>query len=205
MPFVPATNVVSAQMVYTQQGQFVENVYHVQFPAAPTPSTMNTVAAAFVSWFNVTQKTTVNVNVNLVKVLMTDLSSVNAGGVEYTTGLPIAGASAGTESPMNVTVAIKFLTGFRGRSYRGRIYHVGLVEGSYSGSTLGAGSLTTLKTTYDTLRTNIAGLAGGYGLVVLSRRENKNWRINAVATLITAVDVDATLDSQRRRLPGRGR
>lgn len=205
MPFVPVPNVVAAQMLYTQQGQFVENVLHIQFPAPPTPTSMSTVAAALVTSHGAHLKTAQATTVSLVRIIMTDLSSVNAGGIEYTTGLPIAGTSGGTESPMNVTLAIKLLTGFRGRSYRGRLYHVGLVEGAYTGSTMIPATLTSIKNVYDALRSDIAAIPGGYSLVVVSRRENKNWRITGVATIVTAVDVDSTLDSQRRRLPGRGR
>lgn len=205
MPFVPATNVCSVELVYGYEGQIMENVYHVQFPATPTTTSQASVAAAFVSWFGSYLRGVTANPCFLLKILVTDLTTVTSGGIEYVTGLPIPGTNGEDMSPGNVTVAVKWLTGIRGRSFRGRTYHVGLNRSMYTASTLFDASRAALVSAYGELLTIIGGLTGGYSLVVLSRRAAKAPRITAVASIITSVAVDPTLDSQRRRLPGRGR
>ncbi len=203
MAFVPAVNCCRVEMVFSCEGQIVENVYHVAVGATPTPTIMTNIAAAFKTWWHthlVAMEPTA-VSLNLIRV--TDLDDEFAPGIEYVSGLPETGSNVTLPAPMNVTVAIKWVTGNRGRSFRGRTYHVQLRVDQYTSSTLNGTNAADLKTNYDFLRTDIA--TAGWQLSVLSTRHNKANRVTGLVTFITGVSVDPTLDSQRRRLPGRGR
>lgn len=202
MPFVPAPNCARVEMVFTEEAQFCENVYHVAKNVPYTAGDLATVAADFKTWWNTSIKTLVPNPVALVKILVTALDSESSPGVEYVTGLPINGTSAGVTSPMNVTVAIKWLTDLRGRSYRGRTYHIGLMPSVITGSVVNAGSVTALKAGYNALIGALSVPSGA--LSVVSYRTGRAWRPSAIHTPITVCDIDPVCDSQRRRLPGRG-
>jgi len=201
--FVPFTNVAQVATRFTQQGQQVENVYHVLFPAEPDSPTLLAMCAAFKTWWVNELQSNVCSEVSLNSVIATDLTTDVGVGVEYSTGLPLLGLNTDASVPMNVTLAISWLTAARGRSFRGRTYHVGMCRTDVVGSTIIAAEILLLRGSYGALITDVA-TAGGV-LVVASRRHAGVARTIGVATEINGVSIDNTVDSQRRRLPGRGR
>lgn len=107
------------------------------------------------------------------------------------------------QAPLNVAACISLKTNKRGRSYRGRKYMgppaLGLIAGSFLNST-GQG---VIEDAFESLISS-AG-AAGVPLVVVSKVTGGAPRTNGVQTLVTSASLfDSTLDSQRRRLPGRG-
>lgn len=202
-PFVPFVRTVQVAMRYTQQGQQVENVFHCQLPAAPTETSMRTVAETFKTWWNTNMKPLVSGNVKLVEILVTDLTTVTGIGITYTEGLPIQGTNSGNDLPMNATVAVKWTTLLRGRSFRGRTYHVGLLIEQVDASILKPATVTSFTAAYVALITALNTALTG--LVVASRRSANAWRALGVSTFVAYAVVEPTVDSQRRRLPGRGR
>jgi len=131
--------------------------------------------------------------------------TVEAGEVIITsTASPIVGTSGGGSMPNNAAFAIKFTTTLAGRSYRGRIYHGGISGSMLSGvNTVDTGIAADLVTFYEDL-VDAAALAGGQHVVV-SRYHDNAPRTAGIATPVLSITfTDRTLDSQRRRLPGRG-
>lgn len=202
MGFVPFNNVVRTELFITQDSQRVENVLHWQLSSTPTDTNMSALAANIVSWWNSGIKPISPTNLQLNEVKCTSLNSQTAPVVEYTTGLPIIGTSGNTPMPNNVTVAIRLLTALRGRSYRGRIYHIGTTSNNVSANTILTAYQTALTSVYNAL-TIPAGF-GGAELVVASRVSGGVERTIGVATPVTSVSVNRIVDSQRRRLPERG-
>lgn len=202
MQFVPFNNVAMVELFYREDNQRLENVLHFQLTSSPTVSSLQTLCQNVASWWDTVMRPLVNTAVTLVAVKATSLNTQNAPSVEYTTGLPLAGTASGTAAPNSVTVAVKLITLNRGRSYRGRVYHVGMSVANISGNVLTTGYRTALTTAYGAL-TIPAGF-GGAILVVASRVEDGQPRTNGVATTVSGVSVNPTLDSQRRRLPERG-
>jgi hypothetical protein len=164
---------------------------------------MTTIASTFKTWWSAHQVAQQPTSNQLIKIDVTDLSDQFAPGIEYVTGLPLAGANGVLAAPMNVTVAIKWLTGSRGRSFRGRTYHCQLRTDMYVGSTINPGDVTGLATNYAFLLSAVQ--TAGWQLAVTSYRHNNVARLTALTTFITGLSIDSTIDSQRRRLPGRGR
>jgi hypothetical protein len=202
MAFVPFTNVAQVELFYRQDNQRVENVLNFRMTAAPTVASLNSLAGNVITWWDTVVKPIATLTVSLVGVKATSLQSQTAPAVENVTGLPIAGTLAGAGSPNNVTVVIKFVTASRGRSFRGRVYHVGLLNSQLSVNTVSAGTRTALTSAYSALL--VPAAFGGAELVVASRFSNNVQRALGVATTVTGVTVNPTLDSQRRRLPERG-
>jgi hypothetical protein len=201
--FQAAPNVAQVEMRFTQQGQQVENVYHVDVPDLVTPAMFDTIAGVFALWFSATVVADVSTGLSLNSVIVRDLQVDGGIAIEHTTGLPVAGHDPQEQAPMNVTAAVKWVTGHAGRSFRGRTYHLGLTHEQYVNSTLTGAMVNVLHNDYTLLLTETIAL--GNPLCVLSRRHAKAVRAQAIHTPITGVIIDNTIDSQRRRLPGRGR
>lgn len=203
MPFVPAENTVEVAMVYTQTNQRIQNVFNVLFDSAPDLAALNTLGEDFLDWWTTNLKPLQTSNAVLQKIDLTLLTTAEGLAIEYTTGLPLAGGNTtGYATPNNVTVAVKWSSILRGRSNRGRTYHIGLTDGLYLESSLSLVGQADLLAAYTALLTKIN--VTGRNLCVVSRVSGGAPRAAAVRTPISAVSIDLTLDSQRRRLPGRG-
>lgn len=204
MPFIPANNVVQAELVFNWDGQIVENVLHYQIGGGWTITLMDELGGKLVTWWSTYFKAGSPTNLTLQNIKLIDLTSSTAPAIDYATGLPLTGTAAAGSLPNNCTCVITKRTPLRGRSYRGRIYHVGLKEDQVTGNTILGASVSTFITNYTALQ--VFTLAGPLDaeLVVVSRYENKFPRPMAVVTQVTHFTADVIVDSQRRRLPGRG-
>jgi hypothetical protein len=203
MPFIPVLGIVQAELVYLWQGQFVQNVLHYDTPGATTITEMEELGDLLVDWFDVQLQPQVTSQLSLVEVKLTDLTSEFGPVVEWTTGLPIVGTNIGQTMPNNVAIVMTKRTVFRGKSFRGRIYHPGLVEAQVTNNQLVPATQTLLLTNYNAL-VELEGAGGLYTLQVVSRYTNNAPREIGVATPVISITTDGFIDSQRRRLPGRG-
>ena len=203
MPFVPVPTTGEFHMIFTQDGQVVENVFHVQFELGPTAEDLEGAAEVLKDWWNTELRPSCATNLTLQRIEGVDISDQAGEAIVYSGGLPLTGGASGaTAFPNHVTFAVKWGTGLRGRSYRGRTYHLGLTENSVTGNTIGGASITTFLAAYGALIEDLS--TEDYTLVVASKYHNKGPRTTGVATPILSCSIDPTVDSQRRRLPGRG-
>lgn len=202
MGFVPFANCARLEARFIQEGQHVENVYHLRSAAAFTVGDMEAAAAAFVAWFDVSMQPLVASAVTLTEIVVRGLDTPTDVAISYTTGLPLVGGNVSAGLPNNVTAALKWTTALSGRSYRGRTYHIGLTESQVAGSTIDATVRTNIQNTYLNLIGDMD--TAGFTMVVASRVTAGAERVAGVATTILSCFLDSTVDSQRRRLPGRG-
>jgi hypothetical protein len=202
MPFVPFPRVAKVELIYRQDGQITENVLHYRALATFGIAAMESLAAQVVFQWNVSLKPLTHSSTSLIAVRVTDLQSISSPVLEYVTGLPIVGTQAGIALPNNVTVVAKLITNARGRSFRGRVYQVGLSGNSITGNVLVSSYRTSLRAAWVLMQS--MGGEEDWTLVVASRISNGVPRGEGVATTVTDVSVNPTLDSQRRRLPERG-
>lgn len=205
MPFVPTPNGAQVEMRYGYLGERVENVFWVYVPGAASPpvSDLEAIGGIFFDWWNDNIKTIQSANATLREIYVTDQSAQFGGAFTYSTGLPADGANVQEPLPGNVALCMSLRTAQRGRSFRGRSYIVGLTENQVSGNLLTAPAAAAWLAAYDEL-VNLLN-TGPYILSVCSKRTGGNPRAQGVLTpVIDAVLVDNVVDSQRRRLPGRG-
>ncbi len=203
MAFIPAPNTAQIDMVFMYNGQRCENVYHVQQETPYDQTSLAVLAALFKNWWDTDMRPLCPNTLGLVLIVARSLESESAPTIEYSSGLPIAGAITTVgQLPNNVTVAVKWTTALRGRSYRGRTFHLGLRDDMVTGNTVDPTALTALQGGYQGLIDDLDGLPGD--LVVVSRYHNNAPRVTAVVTPVQGFSIDSTVDSQRRRLPGRG-
>jgi hypothetical protein len=139
----------------------------------------------------------------LILIIARSLESETAPAVERSvTGTCGLGASPGL--PGSVAFVITKVTALRGRSFRGRIYHIGLSEADVTGNTVGVASADSILQGWVQYRTAVE-TASASNMSVVSCEANGVPRLIGVATPVTALVLrDNSVDSQRRRLPGRG-
>jgi len=211
MPFVPVANTALVEIRMTADLQEVENTLYFEKATALTEGDLNDLGDAIITWWGDNIAPLVWAGVTVREVVCTDLSSASSLQVSRVPAAPLIGGLSVPALPTSVSLTISFRTALRGRSFRGRNYIVGLTEGQTTGTNTVDSSLSdSFVTAYEQLLT----LAGDLGLqwVVVSRfsgvdaDEKPIPRAAGVTTPITTVlVVDNIVDSQRRRLPGRGR
>jgi len=211
MPFVPALNTVLAEIRMLCDSQSVENTLYFQLGNQPDPATMATLGENLIDWWVTNIAPLTSDVVVLKEVVITDLTT-NIG--PQTTSVPSV-ATTGEQltelEPNNVSLAISFRTVNRGRSFRGRNYFVGLTGDQVVQNRVLGTFIESLVDAYELLLGS--PFAPSWQWSVVSRffgvdpvTKEPIPRTAAVITPITTVVVvDNVVDSQRRRLPGRGK
>jgi hypothetical protein len=148
-------------------------------------------------------KSNMHTSSSLESVKITSLTSKTAPVLIYNVGLPIAGQDSAGTTPNNVSVAIKLSTQQRGRNSTGRLYQLAIPSQHIDHNNIKSDWQATIKTAYETLLSILE--TAGYAWQVVSYVTNKTLRGTGVANAVQAISIDPILDSQRRRLPGRGR
>lgn len=203
MAFIPVPNCFQVTMNATWLGQEVQNVFHVRTDFDDPPPLPSVVATTFINWAVAELIPLVSDQVTYRSVIVTDISVPN--GAQFSGAFPPAstGDQVSPSMPSGVTVAVSWRTGFSGRSFRGRSYHIGLVESQVDANEVASATLASLSGAYAQLVTDCA--TDGFPLVVASRYTNGAPRVNGIITNILSLIIDPSIDSQRRRLAGRGR
>lgn len=205
MPFIPTPNCAQVELVYNWAGQICQTVLHYTKSAPWTFEHLTELAdVARANW--ITEMISRQPEtLALIGVRAVDLSSETGPSVEISTDLPAPGTAPNPSLPNNCAIVVTKRTALRGRSYRGRIYHPGLMENQVAGNTVDPSSLVGIVQAWETfLALSLPEIPDEALMVVLSLRNEGNPRTQGVATLVTGLTSDGTVDSQRRRLPGRG-
>lgn len=117
--------------------------------------------------------------------------------------LDVNGEQVGTVAPLNVCLTVKFTSDLSGRSYHGRNYVSAIVVTNLDGNQIDAVWATAIVNGY-------AALNGYLGVVnaqhiIASTMTDGNQRASGVTVPVRGYSVtDYNVDSQRRRLTGRG-
>jgi len=199
----PATDrLVKAEIRFTWNGQLVENILHfVHTIDPPDPTNMQVLADLLRDqvegfWFPFMATTCLFREVYVEEYA----GGISQSATSLGTG---AGTASGESMPGNATFCLSLRTEFVGRSRRGRFYTIGMAESHQA-----AGVVTgPYRAGWLGLINNIRTLAAleQWGLCVASFVENHLPRPTAQVTLVNnIIAVDDFVDSQRRRLQGRG-
>lgn len=201
-PFIPVENALKVEMRYILYGQKCENVFYVDRGSQAIEVAMDALFPIVKTWWSTLVKPHISDFCSLSEVKITDMSAGDGPATTYTAGLPIAGTFMAGALPGNVTVAVKLNSTYRGRNSTGRQFLVGLppdavvadqIEPVYQGA---------IKAAYEAL---LAALTGGdFGMIVVSFVIDKVLRTVGLKSPVASITIDNNLDSQRRRLAGRG-
>jgi len=209
MPFIPVENTVLAELRYNYLLQKVENTLWFLGDSAPDVASMTSLGEELIGWWDGGLRAVQNSGVQLREVVVTDMTTATGPQVTVTTGLPLSADVAEEPIPSSNSIVASFRTVNRGRSFRGRNYFVGLSRTQIDGNVVLPGLLGSIVTAYETLQASAT--VAGYTWVIASRfsgvdvNGNPIPRVAGITTPVTTVlVVDNLVDSQRRRLAGRG-
>jgi len=149
-----STNVVEVSMMQKQEGQVVINVLHyrqdpvdaVPFTAAMFPTFAALLKAAWAAGPQVVQSSSLSLGTIRVDELGPSVANLPprppgfdfpvVNRLDYTAGLPVAGAAAGDYLPTFNTVTFQKKSGQVGRRKNGSIHYAGVIEADTLGNTL---------------------------------------------------------------------
>lgn len=200
MPFIPADETARIAITYTNNlGNTAVNVIHVMTDEAPiTLSVLGGMADVVENWLASDWADVAGQNWTATNLDLRDLTT--ATGPVLAREVTEAGVLTAENLPSQVTIAISLRTGVAGRSGRGRLYHVGLVESQVTGDYINGAALTALQTAYNNLR--LALEAASYFWIVASFYTNGAPRVSAQRRAIQSVTLtDSRVDRQIRRTP----
>jgi hypothetical protein len=192
------------------QGQKVENTLWWRFATPPDASDLELLGVNLFTWWSNSYAAIAPQALVLNEILITDMSEEE--GIQFTrNGDGVNGEVSGDILPNNSSVCVSFRTGFSGRSRRGRNYVPGIPIGARDGvNTITQAYATAVTEAYTAL---IDSEVVSNAIWVIASRfsgvdpdtKRPIPRTEGVTTGVSAVVVtDLILDSQRRRLPGRG-
>lgn len=205
MPFVPAPNIVEVQFRTTLNGEQTMNRIMVNVGTTPTVGIIGDIVNTAADWWIGNVSALTPPELILREVYAKSLQTSPGPEATFSAGLPAAGGLGQPSLPNNVTIAVSLRTGLTGRSARGRWFWQGLTEGQVVANDVTAGTGVSIVAAIDNLLSAIGDL--GYDVTIVSFRSGGVPRPGGPVyfTVTDALLVDTVTDSQRRRLPGRGR
>lgn len=203
MGFIPVTNCVMAELRFTLDAQHVENTLYFQ-RASPWTAPLGVLLGDHLfTWWVDNMAPSLSDSLSLDTVHVTDLTTVSGFAVDFVPTASENGVVGATAVPNNCAICISFRTEARGRTGRGRNYIMGMPQTHVTSNTLDTADGIAFVAAYNALPA-VAG-ASAATWVVVSRNLDKVARTVGLTRSITTVLLqDLTIDSQRRRLPGRG-
>lgn len=203
MPFQPVANAAQALINYRQAGQALQSQLYFRTNESESTVVLNDIAQMVADWLNNSWAPVASTSAEVVSIIVTDVSEEGGEQITFTPIGALTGDIVSPPMPTGTTITASWRTGLAGRSYRGRTYHVGLTEQQVVANSLDSGSRTALQGAYAQLI--IDANVNQTPLVVASRVAGGAPRPVGVVTDVLTVVVDEYIDSQRRRLTGRGR
>lgn len=204
VPFIPVPNTLEARIGLDIRGQRMIMLLHFTYSGAPGATeraALNTAMHTF--WTNQLKPTLTN-EVALSDITVTDMSSSSAPQTVAVINPVEPGTIALGCAPTGSALCVTHRTNLRGRSFRGRSYVPGMVyePGSQLPTNFNLSRVSAVVSAFSWLLTAANTAAGIWSVV--SKFANLVPRSSGLTTPITAVSADQFIDSQRRRLAGRG-
>lgn len=199
-PHLPG--VLKVVVTFGFEGKPSVNVHFIKLDSPTTPISLSRLlemASIFKNALDVEWKPFMGSEWTVDKITATDWSLENGQQFEQVTGLPITGVAATEEVPASVAVVASHRTVHTGRSFRGRTYMMGLVEGNVGGNNVDGLLMTGIADYFTALDT--AFIATGAKLAVYSLYSDGVPRVTPVATPVTSLIINSRVDTQRKRLP----
>jgi hypothetical protein len=190
-------SIASAVLQYLVKGQVLNNVLHFDQPGSWSDAELLTLAQEIETWWKASMREAIAPDVQLVGIRTESVTGVHAGPVDQ----PVTTDNTGTGDlplPNNVTLAVGLHTVLGGANFTGRVYLVNPKAERWAAT----------SDTYD--NTGIAELLAAFAALrdFAFSITDTFWvvysRLLGSGSIITDIVINNVLDSQRRRLPGRG-
>lgn len=203
MAFIPVPNVAKVSVEQELDGEPVVNtLYFYNANGWGMPGLTN-LALDIGTWWASGLAPQLSTAIALEQVVATDLSAQISSQYTYEPENRPNGLVVSDSIPNNAALCVSLRSPFRGRSARGRNYVGGIPEIHTTRSRVRPETIQGIIDAYEQLLT--VGPQNSSTWVVVSTRSNKQPRAEGVFLPVqSVVVVDDVLDSQKRRLPGRG-
>lgn len=216
MAFIPAANTAQVRILQELHGEKLTNTFYVRANAPWGSDDLISLGNTVMDWWASDLADGLSNQISLAGVQVRSMQEEEAPGVELAAVANTVGGLVEASLPGNAALVVKFLTGLTGRNRRGRVFMAGLGEASVTGNQISQAVRDTIVAAWGTLRDTLNGL--GYAHVVASFYngtelvEQPNGetvyrpiaRSTALLTEVLSYRADLYIDSQRRRLAGRG-
>lgn len=201
--FIKVNDTARVVFKYLAMGQTIENVFWFSRPGGyVTADLVELAEECGASWVTNLKPLILSI-VQLVDITATDAEVQNGNQAQVAMSQFGSNANGPLETP-GTTFAIKFATARIGRSYRGRMYWPLLDTTHVNDGALAANHANALVAAVGNFFNDVQSVTGSFH-VIASYQNDCAWRAEGVATPVTSYSYsDLNLDSQRRRLPGRG-
>lgn len=204
MPFVPVEKCAQFELRYTAAGQQCANTLYFRQGSPWTALQLATACESLYNWWVDVLAPTVSTGVTLREVYGFSLETDSAPTATYAPSTPSAGTDVSPLLPNNVSLAVSFRTNRRGRAYRGRNYFLGLTESQVVESTVVETRVNAIAVAYQQLIPEDTVIPGATWVVVHRYNGRIPLGVGESEPVTSVAIVDPVVDSQRRRLPGRG-
>jgi len=204
MPFVPVSDVVMAEMRMLLYGQKIENTLYFTKAGGFDLSEAAALNNILLLWWTEEYADGVSEDLSLREIVITDLSTETSFSLVSPAPTPNpTGAQSGGALPGGSALCVSFRTTSRGRSFRGRNFVSGIPRSGSTGNQVNSDIITLIEVAYQDLISLVADMDATW--VVVSRFTDGAPRVAGINTRVNSVTVvDTNIDSQRRRLTGRG-
>lgn len=203
MAYIPVSNTAQVELLYSFDVQPIETVLHYIGVTGLDSTKLTNLANSIITYWKASLVSHFVSTVQLQNVKVTDLTTQTGPTVTVPVTSGNVGTRAGAQMPNNVAWCFTKRTAQRGRSFRGRLYHFGMSEADVTGNVFSATEGNSLLSAYGGLL-GVTNTDGTWTMAVVSRYSGNQPRITGIATPVIALTTDGVVDSQRRRLPGRG-
>lgn len=178
---------------------WVENIEESEWDA----NSLSALAVNLESWWSITVMDLLSVDYVLADITTTAQFSNTAPSVVRTPPTVLVGGNLAGSLPGSCCFTLTFLSDARGRSFRGRNYISAIPVSEATDNQVEEAFAVGLRSAYAQLDLTLAGT--GSIQVICSHYSNKQPRPSGVTVAVTGFRYhDLDLDSQRRRLKGRG-
>jgi len=206
MAFIPVSDTAQVRIEgRVDNQQTINDLYFRHSTGAIAQADIQALASAMATWYGGSMCPLLNEAWQGVATHARDLSS-ELGFVADQSMVGTNGTVTGEAAPNNCTMSVSIRSAFPGRSFRGRNYVPVLTNSQVTGNNIDADWAQSVVDAYALLLFGGGALPGGWVWVVVSRFSGGLPRPDGVFSEVFSVRVvDLVVDSQRRRLPGRGK
>lgn len=205
MAFIPVANTAAVEVRAKLDGQEVENTLYFLCLTTLDETLLADLVSAVLAFWTARMIPTLPSSYELLEVYAYDMTTATGIKDTATPPAPVTGTRSGNPLPNNCSLFVQFESGRRGRGNYGGNFHCGLTESDVTGNEAN-NTIVGLITAAYTEMVGEDSLSTGWRWVIASRYYNKLPRsVGVTIPVKDALITDRTIDSQRRRLPGRGR
>lgn len=205
-PFAPLPNGMKIEVHMSKDAQKLEHVFWAHTNVANDAAYALAVGNAVGDWFHDNYRGILPTDVILRETIVTLWDAFDSARVISTESAGDTG-SAGSSMPNNVSLAVHKNGPARGRGRAGRVYVAGIPTSAVTNvNEVTSAYATSAVAAFNGLIAKLSALTPIANLIVAHTQLNKACLSELTFNNVTSFGVvDNVLDSQRRRLPGRGR